>query len=495
MAAWHGQGPGHEKFSPYRKRCEDLDGASMQGPCVPQILLGCFVAVLCVAQPSLALSEPVQSSDLLGGLAWTAASFVAGSRLFPREDKPERSESSGTTPLPQGLLNNMLHQTHGAAVLHAVTSTGLMDIMPLPAERPISASQLLRQGQANALDFGCSAAVLQQLLHHLAACNIVDEVDESGEPLYRHTELSTELRKDGRARAFVMVNFSPAQVRPWWRVREAISAGSPNGKNPFEMEHGRGVFEHYSEPSHAEESAYFDELMRELSIAQSDAADSFSTASLVADLPIWADVSSTAKGRRSPVVVDVGGGMGHLLAAILARHQEWTGVLFDRPEVLSWQSVALELRSDATVASRTSLVNGSFFDDIPCIGDVFVLKWILHDWNDLQCHKILGNLRRAMLQGDTGTDSCQRLLIIEQTVPEADDASKLAQTARSSLNDLYLWVLYGGRERRVSEFVAMIEAEGFTLERVSPLNDFRLVAIQCRLNGLEKMGPRYLARK
>jgi flavonol 3-O-methyltransferase/caffeic acid 3-O-methyltransferase len=88
-----------------------------------------------------------------------------------------------------------------------------------------------------------------------------------------------------------------------------------------------------------------------------------------------------------PVVVDVGGGVGHQLSTILARHPRWKGIVFDLPKVLE------DREADD---SRMSFMAGSFFDAIPK-GDVLLLKWILHDWDDVHCRQILAKLRDAML--------------------------------------------------------------------------------------------------
>lgn len=318
-------------------------------------------------------------------------------------------------------------------------------------------------------------------LHLLATCEILEEMEpkslsSNGDldhyPTFRHTKLSLELKaSNGRAYAFVMVNFAPAQLRPWWRIQEAWDFTTTTTVNPFFLEHGQDVFDYYSDPKNAEMSRNFNMLMQQLSISQDEKGSTVN--SLVADLPIFTKISNET---IAPAVVDVGGGVGHLLSSLLRVHPQCRGVLFDLPEVLN--EVKIE-----KVSEKMSLVPGSFFEEIPK-GDVFLLKWILHDWNDLKCCKILRKIREAMKDS---TLSEKRLLIIEQIVPEATDLSESAQFSRASLDDVYLWVLYGGRERGVSEYRKMLEEEGFLLEDVTLLDDFRLAAMQCRL-AEKKMG-------
>ena len=145
--------------------------------------------------------------------------------------------------------------------------------------------------------------------------------------MFRHTKLSVELKANGCAYAFVMVNFAPAQVRPWWRIQEAWDFRM---MHPFFLEHGQNVFDYYSDPKNAEMSRNFNMLMQQLSISQ-DAKGS-TVNSLVAGLPIFNQISSET---ISPTVVDVGGGVGHLLSSLLRVHPQCRGVLFDLPEVLN----------------------------------------------------------------------------------------------------------------------------------------------------------------
>ena len=148
--------------------------------------------------------------------------------------------------------------------------------------------------------------------------------------------------------------------------------------NPFSLEHGCGVFQFYSDPSHGDLASHFNCLMQQLSIFSD--AEGNSAASLVAKLDIW-DAPAV-----DPVVVDVGGGVGHQVSTILAQHPRWKGIVFDLPKVLEGKEAEDE---------RISFMAGSFFDVIPK-GDVLLLKWILHDWDDVHCRQILAKLRDAM---------------------------------------------------------------------------------------------------
>ncbi|CAK9088528.1 Pluviatolide O-methyltransferase (PhOMT3), partial [Durusdinium trenchii] len=458
--------PGQEGLA--TKGCPRADASGAKAP-ARFILLGLVLA----PRPALALSA--EPSDLglllaafLAGILWAAAN---PSPL--RVPSVERGEDASPEP---GLLNHMLQQTHGAAVLHALSSAGLLELIPPPTAAPKTSAELLRCQGVERAARRCSSAILEKLLHHLAGCQLLEEFPSPAGPAFRHTQRSARAFLEGAksGKAFVAVNFAPEQVKPWWRIGEAMEGeveGAPredaprNDATPFVLEHGRSVFEFYGDAANARASQAFDELMLQLSTSD---GESGASAELVAEMPIW-DV----KSQQVPVVVDVGGGKGHLLMEILRKHDEWRGVLFDRPEVLE---TCEDLGSE-----RVTLVPGNFFEDLPCQGDVFLLKWILHDWNDVQCRRILQCLRTALERSRNSGGSSPRLLILEQVVPETDDGSEDAELARASLNDLYLWVLYGGQERKVSEYAKLLAAEGFILEHVAPLSGFRLVALQCCL--------------
>jgi hypothetical protein len=149
-------------------------------------------------------------------------------------------------------------------------------------------------------------------------------------------------------------------------------------------------------------------------------------------------------------IADIGGGQGSLLAAILAANPETRGVLFDLPHVVATAAPVLEA---AGVHNRCAVVGGSMFESIPEGCTAYVMKFILHDWDDADCVRILQNCRRAM-QSDA------RLFVIERLVgaPNDDLAVKFS--------DLNMLLVPGGQERTREEFAALFEAGGFCLAEV-----------------------------
>lgn len=155
-------------------------------------------------------------------------------------------------------------------------------------------------------------------------------------------------------------------------------------------------------------------------------------------------------------VVDVGGGHGVLLGAVLRVHPNMRGTLFDLPHALDGAGALL---TAAGVATRTELVAGNFFEAVPGGADVYLLKSILHNWDDEKCADILRSCRRAI-------PAYAKLALVERIMPARMSVSRINQAvARADLNML---VGLGGRERTAAEFTALLEAAGFQLRRIVP---------------------------
>jgi hypothetical protein len=155
---------------------------------------------------------------------------------------------------------------------------------------------------------------------------------------------------------------------------------------------------------------------------------------------------------RVDTVVDVGGGHGRLLAAVLVEHPKLRGVLFDLPDVVAGAGEVLEPMG---LSSRVERVGGSFFEKVPEGGDLYVAKTIIHDWQDAEARKILQNIRRAMRPSGA--------VVLYETVVTAPN-----QAHFSKLLDIEMMVHGGGRERTESEYRELFRSAGFTLSRIIP---------------------------
>jgi hypothetical protein len=205
------------------------------------------------------------------------------------------------------------------------------------------------------------------------------------------------------------------------------------------MVHGTDIGEWRAE--HADESAIFDEAMRSMTIG------------------VNASILDAYDFGRFATIVDVAGGNGTLLAAVLAAHPASRGILFDQAHVVSGAEPILEA---AGVLDRCEIVAGSFFESVPAGADAYVLKWIIHDWEDEESVAILRTCRAAM-----SPDAV--VLVIERDLgePNENPVAKLA--------DLNMFVMPGGRERTLDEYAALFGAADLRLLAAHPATSGYLV--------------------
>jgi hypothetical protein len=155
-------------------------------------------------------------------------------------------------------------------------------------------------------------------------------------------------------------------------------------------------------------------------------------------------------------VADLGGGNGAILIALLRANPKVRGIVFDRPHAA--QSAKLKI-AEAGLASRCEAIGGDFFREVPQRADAYLLKHVIHDWNDERAVMILKNCRQAM-------QTRGRLLIVEGVYPARIEQSDLSRGAAA--NDVNMLVCTGGRQRSEAEFRALFEAAGFRLTRIVP---------------------------
>src|SRR5207244_10855637 len=152
----------------------------------------------------------------------------------------------------------------------------------------------------------------------------------------------------------------------------------------------------------------------------------------------------------------VGGRQGALISSILGGNPALRGILFDIPPVIENAKARI---AEAGLAGRCELVAGDFFASVPVGGDAYVLKWVIHDWDDERSVAILRNCHRAMARDG-------RLLLVERVVPERIDQS--ADTQGMLLGDLNMLLVTGGRERTAAEYQALLARAAFALGRIVP---------------------------
>ncbi|MER8045850.1 methyltransferase [Streptomyces sp. NPDC094032] len=316
-----------------------------------------------------------------------------------------------------GRMFEMVTSFWVARAVHAGTVLGLPDHV---AERPRTSAEL-------AALTGADPRSLHRLLRALAGVGVLS-VDEQGR--YTTTALGDTLRTDipGSLASFVQLELGAAHHGTWGLLPDAVRTGEP----VFEAASGHPIWEYFERtPAMAD---HLGKAMTGLTAMVADAV-----------LEVF-DFSSYGK------IVDVGGGEGGFLSAILGAHPEASGTVFDLPHVVANGRTRI---ADAGLADRCELIGGSFFEKVPEGGDLYTMKWVLHDWNDESSIEILKSVRRVMPEDG-------RLLVVDTVVPEGGDFSP------SKIIDLNMMVLSGGQERTAEEFRALLDAAGFTLTRILP---------------------------
>jgi hypothetical protein len=217
----------------------------------------------------------------------------------------------------------------------------------------------------------------------------------------------------------------------WWNAVGNLRQTVLTGKPGFDSTHGVGFFEYLIR--HPDAGEWFDRGLGNFSTAENSA------------------IVSAYDFTPFKSVVDVGGGQGGFLAELLNNCPGMRGTLFDLPRVVQKPTYL----NAAELTNRCDIVTGDFFASPPPAADAYILKRILHDWNDVRCVQILRNCREAMR-------SDARLLVVDAVVPPGNTPHP------SKVMDILMMVLLEGRERTEEEFRGLYEQAGLTLTRVVP---------------------------
>ncbi|MGP3949166.1 methyltransferase [Streptomyces sp. 7N604] len=314
-------------------------------------------------------------------------------------------------------------------VLHVVAELGIADEL---ADGPLPVPELAERTHTHADSLG-------RVLRVAAAFGVFEEQPDGR---YALTDLSEALRSGvpGSQRDMVLYNGDEMLWRSYGRLMHTVRTGQP----AFEDAYGHGFFEHLEQNPQA--GALFDRAMTGMSHA---------TARMLID---GFDFGRFAR------IADVGGGHGYFLSEVLRHHPDVRGTLVDRPSVVE---EAHKLLDEAGVADRAEVVPGDFFQELPPGRDAYVLKAVLHDWDDERAVAILERVREALADNPEG-----RLLICEFLVGPAN------RWDRGKLLDLDMLIRFGGRERGEDQWRALLAAAGFEL--VNEPVPGRWAVLECR---------------
>jgi ubiquinone/menaquinone biosynthesis C-methylase UbiE len=290
-------------------------------------------------------------------------------------------------------------------------------------------ADLLVDGPKSAAELAAKVKVqpdkLHRLLRYTASHGVFRDV---GDGRFELTPLSEVLRSD-----------SPHSVRAAGRMIERASRSYAflqenvrTGRCGYDLAFGKPLFEDLSQKP--EDAAIFDAAMKSFHGGETEAM-------LNAYSLIGVDT-----------VCDIGSGSGVMMAAMLERYLTLKGILFDLDHVMARTRANMEA---AGVANRCRFEAGSFFETIPAGADVYTIRHIIHDWQDGECIRILGNVRKAMKPGS-------KLLVLEAVIPEGNDPhfSKMA--------DMAMMIWPNGTERTAAEYRSLLAASGFELAGITP---------------------------
>lgn len=323
-----------------------------------------------------------------------------------------------TTAPPQKAIMQMLMGLWSAQTVATAARLGIADA--LANSQPQDSVSL-----AGAV--GADSAALSRLLRALVSLGVLSQPQAD---TYELTAMGQALRSDtpGSLRDLLIAETDTPHWQAWGKLDESVRSGQPMVPQLFDM----SIFEYYA--AHSEERASFSRAM-----------GNFST--MAAQGTVHSYDFSAARH-----IVDVGGANGDLLLAILQANPNIRGTIFDQPHVAD---ATRQLITDQGYGERCEARSGDFFQEVPTGGDLYLLKFILHDWQDKDAVRILKNCRQAMPQDG-------KLLVIEMLIPD-DNRPSPAQ-----LIDLDMLVMTGGLERTASEYGALLSQAGLRLHRLIP---------------------------
>ena len=298
-------------------------------------------------------------------------------------------------------------------VLYAASELGVLDAL---ASRPQTAAELAEAA-------GVAADPLRRILRGLV---IEDVALENGDGSFELTELGSALaRRPGSL-----------QVRGsfYYRAAAGLLDALRTGGTAFEAVYGQPFFGYLD--GHPDAQAGFEGSMAGRAVAEAR------------------DVVAAYDFGAYRTIVDVGGGRGILLAAILDSAPQAVGILLDRPAPVEQARAHL---AGAGLADRVRFVAGDFFEEVPTGGDAYLLARILHDWDDAAALKILDRCRAAMAPGS-------RLLVVDALLPERADR----EAPGAIRMDLHMLVLFGSEERTGNHLSTLIDQAGFSVQRIIP---------------------------
>ena len=328
----------------------------------------------------------------------------------PQPQSPEQAAAE---------LNRLINGYQSTQLIYVAAVLGLADHL---AQGPQTSETLATLVEAN-------PTALYRLLRALAALGVLHEHEQPPQT-FSLTPMGDCLRSNAQPSIRPWATFvaQPHHWQTWGHLLQSVKTG----ENAFQAVLGMDSWTYRQQ--NPEQGAIFNAAMT------------------VNAQRINAAIVSAYDFSRYHRICDIGGGQGALLAAILAASTQTQGTLFDLPHVVNSAGPVLDA---AGVAGRCQTMGGSMFDSVPPACNLYLLKFILHDWNDHDCLRILQACRRSMPENAT-------LLVIEYLIGPPN------QGLATKLSDLNMLLGPGGQERTQAEFATLFQNAGFLLKQVLP---------------------------
>jgi hypothetical protein len=326
------------------------------------------------------------------------------------------SAAGAAASTPQAVITRMLTGYWISKALHVAAELGIADLLK---DGPQAVARLAEAT-------GTHARSLYRLLRALASEGVFVE-DEKGR--FGLTPLAECLRSDvpNSQRSMAIMN-GEEHFRCWGELLYCVQTG----QTAFEKLFGQPIFHYLA--AHPRQARIFDEGMVGVHGAETKA---------MLDAYDFSGVGT---------LVDIGGGNGSLLIETLRRHPALRGMLFDRADVIERARANIKA---AGLENRLTLTPGDFFQTVPAGGDVYLMRHIIHDWNDEQCLTILRNCRKVVPPSG-------KLLLVESVIPPGNES------CFAKFLDLAMLAIPGGMERTEAEYRELLAGAGFRLNRIVP---------------------------
>ena len=327
------------------------------------------------------------------------------------------SDTTSIDMPPAAYLGQLIGNTGFVHAILVAANLGLADLLK---DGPLSIADLAEAT-------GTHARSLYRMLRALASRGIFSE-DADGR--FSLTALADPLRSDAPDSIHNWALFvgSEAELQTWAHLSYSVRTGKP----AFEHIFGKGWFDYLDDQP--EMAQIFNKLM---------------TGGSTSDGGAIIEAYDFSVYRK---IVDVGGGHGALLAHILEQAPQSSGVLFDAPSVIAGATGAIDTQVNQGRAER---VAGNFFEAVPNGGDAYVLKYIIHDWDDERAIVILKNCRQAMTENG-------RVLLVEMVIPAGNAPSP------GKFLDLEMLLYFYSRERTEVEYRDLLQQAGLELISITP---------------------------